>query len=55
MMITCYNLWDLYIYGHLQHFEDRKITKLGYRKMVEEVMQLEKAEKLRFSIALKKD
>ena len=27
MMILSYNLWKLYIYGHLHNFEDMKITK----------------------------
>lgn len=51
MMLMCYNLWELYLYGHLHHFEDIKITKLGYIEMVVEIMSLAKAEELLFSSA----
>lgn len=51
MMIISYNLWELYLYSHLHDFEKRKITKLGYIEMVVEVMNLAKAEELRFSSA----
>lgn len=34
MMIMSYNLWELYIYGHLHNFEGLKITKLGYIERV---------------------
>ena len=51
MMLMCYNLWELYLYGHLHHFEDIKITKLGYIEMIVEIMSLAKAEELMFSSA----
>lgn len=51
MMIISYNLWELYLYSHLHHFEDEKITKLGYIEMVSEIMSTASAEELRFSSA----
>lgn len=51
MMIISYNLWELYLYGHLHNFEERKITKLGYIEMIAEVMSIAKVEELRFSSA----
>lgn len=30
MIIMSYNLWELYLYGHLHDFGKTKITKLGY-------------------------
>jgi hypothetical protein len=38
MMIISYNLWELYIYGHLHNFEKMKITKLGYIEEVAEAI-----------------
>lgn len=51
MMIVSYNLWELYLYGHLHDFEKSKITKLGYIEMITEVMSMAKVEELRFSSA----
>jgi hypothetical protein len=38
MMIICYNLWELYIYGHLHDFEKMQITKLGYIEEIAEAI-----------------
>lgn len=51
MMIICYNLWELYLYGHLHHFEEMKITKIGYIEKVIEIMNIAKAEEIMFSSA----
>ena len=29
-IILSYNLWELYIYGHLHNFENMGITKIGF-------------------------
>ena len=34
MIIMSYNLWELYIYGHLHKFENLNITKKGYIEMM---------------------
>lgn len=36
MIIMSYNLWELYIYGHLHNFEKMKMTKKGYIEMIVE-------------------
>ena len=36
MIIMSYNLWELYIYGHLHNFEKLKMTKKGYIEMIVE-------------------
>ncbi len=51
MMIISYNLWELYLYGHLHDFANRKITKLGYIEMITETISMAKVEELRFSSA----
>ena len=38
MMIISYNLWELYIYGHIHDFEKKQITKLGYIEKVAEAI-----------------
>ena len=38
IMILSYNLWELYIYGHLYNFEDMKITKFGYIERIAEAI-----------------
>ena len=30
MIIMSYNLWEIYLYGHLHDFENSGITKFGY-------------------------
>ena len=37
MIVMSYNLWELYIYGHLHNFEKMKITKIGF---IEEIKEL---------------
>ena len=37
MIMLSYNLWELYIYGHLHNFENMGITKIGY---IEEIMMI---------------
>ena len=36
MIMMSYNLWELYIYGHLHNFEKLKMTKKGYIEMIVE-------------------
>ena len=36
MIIMSYNLWKLYIYGHLHNFEKMGMTKKGYIEMTVE-------------------
>lgn len=36
MIIMSYNLWELYIYGHIHKFEEIGITKTGYIEEVKE-------------------
>lgn len=33
MIIMSYNIWELYLYGHLHEFEKNNMTKLGYIEM----------------------
>lgn len=49
MIIMSYNLWEMYIYGHLHKFEEKKITKLGYIETIIEVICYLKVEELNFS------
>lgn len=37
MIILSYNLWELYIYGHLHNFEEKKMTKRGFIEEIEEI------------------
>ena len=40
MIIMSYNLWELYIYGHIHKFEKKKMTKIGYvENIVEKIKQ----------------
>lgn len=51
MIIMSYNLWEVYLYGHLHDFENMKITKLGYIEEVRERMYRASREVLKFSSA----
>ena len=51
MIIMSYNLWELYLYGHLHHFEDMKITKIGYIEKIVELMSVARREEIMFSSA----
>lgn len=51
MIIMSYNLWEVYLYGHLHDFENMGITKLGYIEEVRERMYRASREILQFSSA----
>ena len=52
MMIISYNLWELYIYGHLHDFEKMNITKFGYiEKIAEAIDEASYEELILFSSA----
>ena len=36
MIIMSYNLWELYIYGHLHNFEKMEMTKIGFIEEIKE-------------------
>ena len=40
MIIMSYNLWELYIYGHLHNFEKMGMTKKGYIEMIVEKLSM---------------
>lgn len=44
MIIMSYNLWELYIYGHLHNFEKLNMTKKGYIEMLVEKLSVIKLE-----------
>jgi len=44
MIIMSYNLWELYIYGHLHNFEKLNMTKKGYIEMLVEKISVIKLE-----------
>ena len=44
MIIMSYNLWELYIYGHLHNLEKLKMTKKGYIEMIVERLSDAKCE-----------
>lgn len=37
MIMISYNLWELYIYGHLHNFEKMNITKIGFIEEIKDV------------------
>lgn len=51
MIIMSYNLWELYIYGHLHSFEKMKITKMGYIESIVEEISKAKYKEIEFSSA----
>lgn len=51
MIIMSYNLWELYLYGHLHDFESSQLTKIGFIEKVKEQMYMATREVLRFSSA----
>ena len=51
MIIMSYNLWEMYLYGHLHDFEGKKITKIGYIEKTIEMMYIAKKEEINFSSA----
>ena len=48
MIIMSYNLWKLYLYGHLREFENRVITKFVYIDERRERLYVSNSEILRF-------
>lgn len=51
MIIMSYNIWELYLYGHLHEFEKSELSKKGFIEKVKEQMYMAKREVLRFSSA----
>ena len=51
MIIMSYNLWEMYLYGHLHEFEKKGITKQGYIEEVKEQLEKMKKEEIGFSSA----
>ena len=51
MIIMSYNIWELYLYGHLHEFEKNNMTKLGYIEMIREKVYEASREVLKFSSA----
>ena len=51
MLIMSYNLWEMYLYGHLHNFENLYITKLGYIEEVREIIERMSKEDIGFSSA----
>ena len=54
MIIMSYNLWELYLYGHLHDFENSGITKLGYIDEIREKLYIIDSKILGFSSAQSK-
>lgn len=50
-IMISYNLWELYLYGHLHDFKKSKITKLGYIEEIKERVLIAKKKELFFSSA----
>lgn len=51
MIIMSYNLWELYIYGHLHNFENKNMTKMGYIESIVEEISKAKYTEIEFSSA----
>ena len=51
IIIMSYNLWEMYIYGHLHDFEGMKITKIGYIEEFKEQIEKMTKEEIGFSSA----
>lgn len=51
MIIMSYNIWELYLYGHLHNFEKSQLTKIGFIEKVKEEMYMASREVLKFSSA----
>ena len=51
MIIMSYNIWEMYLYGHLHDFEGMKITKIGYIDELKESIGEMRKEEIRFSSA----
>ncbi len=51
MIIMSYNIWEMYLYGHLHDFEGMKITKEGYIEEIREKIERMRKEEIGFSSA----
>lgn len=51
MITMSYNLWELYIYGHLKDFEKKKITKIGFIEEIKELFFANKCQAWNYSSA----
>lgn len=51
MIMMSYNLWELYIYGHLKDFEKKKITKTGFIEEIKELFFANKCQAWNYSSA----
>ena len=51
MIIMSYNLWELYLYGHLHDFENSGMTKFGYIDEIREKLYVANIDILCFSSA----
>lgn len=51
MIMMSYNLWELYIYGHLKDFEKKKITKIGFIEEIKELFFANKCQAWNYSSA----
>lgn len=51
MIMMSYNLWELYIYGHLHNFKGLKITKIGYIESIVEAIEKAQRNEIIFSSA----
>ncbi len=51
MIMMSYNLWELYIYGHLHDFKSLKMTKKGFIEMMIEKISVVKLDIIMFSSA----
>ena len=51
MIIMSYNLWELYIYGNIHNFENKKMTKIGYIENIVEEINKAKYREIEFSSA----
>ena len=51
MIMISYNLWELYIYGHLHDFEKMEMTKTGFIEEIKELFFKNKCEAWNYSSA----
>lgn len=51
MIMMSYNLWELYIYGHLHDFEKMEITKTGFIEEIKELFFANKCQAWNYSSA----
>ena len=51
MIMMSYNLWELYIYGHLKDFEKKEITKIGFIEEIKDLFLANKCQAWNYSSA----